>query len=101
MIKVELTELPVEKVKKIRDWLAREECAWVENCIASQIAAIQSEATNAALKEPHRTIGDPHALPPNAINEMKAAAVLQTFLDLLTRLRAEDTKFLTTKLTVF
>ena len=101
MIKVELTELPPEKIKKIREWLEREECAWLENCVASEIGKIQAEATNAALEEPHRTIGDPNALPPAAINKVKESAVLQTFLDVLKKMRDQETKFLTAKLTIF
>lgn len=101
MIKVELSELPVEKIKKIRDWLDKEECAWLEQCVASEIAEIQAEATNAALSEPHRTIGDPNALPPAAIDKIKEAAVLQTFLDVLKKMRDQNAKFQTAKLTIF
>lgn len=99
MIKAELTDIPVERIKKIRDWLDREECAWMENCVASEIAVIQANATNAALREPHRTIGDQHALPPESINQIKDAAVLQTFLDVLVKMRKNDTRFQTVKLT--
>lgn len=101
MIKVEKTELPPEKVRKIRDWLNAPECALLENCLASEIAEIQAEATNAALKEPHRTIGDPNALPPTSIDRIKESAVLQTFLDVLKKMRDENTKFETAHLTIF
>lgn len=94
-----MTDLPVEKVKKIREWLDKEESGWLENCVASEIAQIQAETTNAALSEPNRTIGDEHALPPAAVNKLKEAAVLQTFLDLLKRMRDKETKFQTAKLT--
>lgn len=99
MIKAEPTELPVEKIKKIREWLDREECAWMENCVASEIAVLQTNATNAALAEPHRTIGDEHALPPESINAIKEAAVLQTFLNTLVKMRDKETRFQTVKLT--
>lgn len=101
MIKVELSELSVDKVKKIRDWLAREECAWLENCVASQIAEIQAEATNVALAEPHRTIGDQYGLPPTSIDAIKRAALLQSFLDVLKKMSDQNTKFETAKLTIF
>lgn len=99
MIKVEMIDLPVEKIKRIREWLDKEECGWLENCIGSQIAALQADATNAALSEPHRTIGDEHALPPESVSKIKEAAVLQTFLDVLAEMRDQETKFQTAKLT--
>lgn len=101
MIKVEMADLPVEKIKKIREWLDKEECAWLENCVASQIAEIQSNATNGPLKQPHRTIGDPNAIPPESVDAIKRAAVLQTFLDVLRDMRLPETKFQDAKLTVY
>jgi hypothetical protein len=99
MIKVELSELPPEKVKKIQAWLDREECAWLENCVASEIAAKQAAATNLALTSPNRTIGDERALPPESINEIKEAAILQTFLDMLAKMRKPETRFKIVRLT--
>lgn len=100
MIKVEMTELPVERVKKIRDWLDKEECAWLENCVASEIAQTQAQATNLPLESPHRTIGDPNAIPPESVDMIKRAAVLQTFLDVLKKMRDKTTVFQTVKLTI-
>lgn len=100
MIKTEVSELPPEKIRKIREWLDREECAWVENCVRSEIAIIQADATNFALSEPQKTIGEPFALPSGSVTKIKEAAVLQTFLDMLAELRKPDTKFQTVKLTI-
>lgn len=100
MIKVEMTDLPIEKIKKIREWLDKEECAWLENCVASEIAKLQAEATNAALESPHSTIGDPHAIPPKSIDMLKSAALLQSFLGVLKQVREKETEFKTAKLTV-
>lgn len=95
-----MTDLPVEKINKIRAWLEKEECAWLENCVASEIAKIQAEATNHPLASPHRTIGDPNAIPPESVDKIKEAAVLQTFLDVLKRMRAKDSLFQVAKLTI-
>lgn len=100
MIKVEMNDLPVEKIKKIREWLDKEECAWLENCVASEIAQAQAEATNLPLNQPHRTIGDPNAIPPESIDMIKRAAILQAFLDVLKKMRDKDTKFQTVKLSI-
>jgi hypothetical protein len=93
MIKVEMSDLPVEKIKKIRDWLDKEECAWLENCVASEIAQAQAEATNLPLDQPHRTIGDPNAIPPESIDMIKNAAILQAFLDVLKRCATKTPDF--------
>lgn len=100
MIKVEMSDLPVEKVKKIRDWLDKEECAWMENCIASEIAKAQAEATNLSLSKPHLTIGDPNAISSESVDMIKNAALLQTFLDVLKRMRDKETQFQVAKLTI-
>lgn len=101
MIKAEVSELPPEKIRKIHEWLDREECAWVENCIRSEIARIQADATNFALSEPQKTIGEPAALPSGSILKLKQAAVLQTFIDMLAELRKPETKFETVKLSIY
>lgn len=100
MIKVEMSDLPVEKIKKIREWLDKEECAWLENCVASEIAEMQADATNHSLESPHQTIGDPHGLSPDSIDLIKRAAVLQTFLDVLKKMRDKETQFQTARLTI-
>ena len=100
MIKVELSELPIEKVRKIREWLDREEAAWLENSVAAEIASLQAEATNRALSSPGTVISEANALPSSSIGQIKDAAVLQTFLDMLAELRKPDTKFQTVKLTI-
>lgn len=100
MIKAEVSELPPEKIRKIREWLEREECAWVQNCVASEIAAIQADATNFALSEPQKTIGEQFALPSGSITKIKEAAILQSFLDILRSLSHPENKFQTVKLTI-
>lgn len=100
MINVQMTDLPVEKIKKIREWLDKEECAWMESCVASEIAQIQAQATNLPLESPHRTIGDPNAIPPESVDMIKRAAILQTFLDVLKKMRDKNTEFKTAKLTI-
>lgn len=95
-----MSDLPVEKIKKIQDWLDKEECAWLENCVASEIAQAQAEATNLPLDQPHRTIGDPNAIPPESIGMIKRAAILQAFLDVLKKMRDKNTAFQTAKLTI-
>lgn len=99
MIKAELTDLPIEKIKKIREWLDREECAWMENCVASEIAVLQAAATNAALSKPNRAIGLENALVFDEVIQIKEAAVLQMFLDVLAKMRDKETKFQSVKLT--
>lgn len=100
MINVEMTDLPVEKIKKIREWLDKEECAWLENCVASEIAQIQAQATNIPLEAPHRTIGHPTAFPDASVDMIKEAAILQTFLDVLKKMRDRNTEFKVAKLTI-
>lgn len=102
MINVELTDLPVEKIKKIREWLEKEECTWVEQSIAARIAVLQAEITNAALEKPNKTIGDETSVPvpPESLNQLREAAILTRFLGELKRLRKPETKFQTVKLTV-
>lgn len=99
MIKHELSDLATDKIRKIREWLDREEAGWIENCVGSQIAVLQAEATNLALTSPHKTIGDDKALPPQSIDLIKQAAVLQSFLDVFKNLREDETRFQTVKLT--
>lgn len=100
MIKVEMTDLPVEKIKKIQEWLDKEECAWLEQCVTAEIAEMQVKATNLPLSEPHRTIGDPNAIPPESVDLIKKAAVLQTFIDVLTKKRDKESVFRTARLTI-
>lgn len=99
MIKYELSDLATDKIRKIREWLDREEAGWIENCINSEIAVLQAEATNLALGSPHKTIGDENGLPPQSIDQIKRAAVLQSFLDVFKKLRDDETRFQTVKLT--
>lgn len=102
MITAQLSELPIDKIKKIREWLDREECGWLEQCIAARIAVLQVEVTNAALEKPNKTIGDESALPlpPESVNQIKEAAILTRFLGEFKRLRKPETKFQTVKLTI-
>lgn len=100
MINVEMTDLPIEKIKKIREWLDKEECGWMENCVASEIAQAQVQATNLPLDQPQRTIGDPNAIPPESMDMIKRAAILQTFLDVLKKMRDKNTEFKVAKLTI-
>jgi hypothetical protein len=100
MIKHELSELPPEKIRKIREWLDREECDWLKSCVASEIAVIQADATNLALGSPGQTIGEPNALPPASVTKIKEAAILQSFLDILAEMRKPETKFQTVRLTI-
>ena len=100
MIKVEMTELAVDKVKKIREWFDKEECAWLENCVAAQISELQVEATNLPLSKPQATMLEPSAFPQTSVAAIKEAAILQTFLDVLKEMRNKETKFYTAKLTV-
>ena len=103
MIKVEMTELAVEKVKKIREALDKEEIAWLENCVAAQISALQAEATNLPLSKPQATLAilsEETAFPKTSVAAIKEAAILQTFLDVLKEMRNKDTKFHTARLTV-
>lgn len=101
MIKVEMTDLPIEKIKKIREWLDKEECAWLENCVASEIAQLQATATNLPLNTPHITIAEEYAIPPDSIDMIKRAAVLQTFLDTVKEMRGKDAKFQIAKLSIY
>lgn len=100
MIKVEMTDLPIEKEKKIREWLDKEECAWLENCVASEIARLQAEATNGPLDSPHITIAEANAIPPKSVDLIKRAAILQSFIDVLKHSRDKNTKFQVAKLTI-
>lgn len=100
MIKVEMSELPLEKIKKIREWLDKEECGWLENCVASEIAQLQARATNLPLNNPHIAIAEEHAIPPDSIDMIKRAAILQTFLDTLKEMRGKESKFQVAKLTI-
>ena len=100
MIKVEMTELPVEKIKKIREWLDKEECAWLENCVASEVAQMQTEATNLSLEYPMRTIGDQNGMSLDSQTLLKRAAIRQSFLDVLKTLRDKETRFQVAKLTI-
>lgn len=92
MIKVTMSELPVDKIRKIREWLDKEECAWMENCIASQIAELQAEATNGPLTKPHLII-DKGEMPADALTALNEAAYLQIFLDVLKKTRDKETVF--------
>lgn len=98
MIKVEMSDLPVEKIKKIRDWLDKEESGWLENAVNAEIARLQCEATNQPLTRPHLLI-DKGEVPADALAALNDAAYLQIFLDVLKQMRDKETKFQSAKLT--
>lgn len=93
MITVTEVDFPVERVKKIQEWLMRDECGWVEEAVRADIAALQAEATNESLERPQIVIADPVPLSPEGVRAMKEAAVLACFLGVLGKLKDPNIKF--------
>jgi hypothetical protein len=63
-------------------WLNSIEAGTVNECVASEIALLESEAFAQAMAHPQKVIGS-EAIPPDAVAAFKKAARLKLFLDVL------------------
>lgn len=100
MINCQLEHLPSGRQQALLNWLATSEAATLIECVASEVAALESQATAKALEAADVTLARGE-LPQESQKALDRALRYQIFLDVFEELTKGDFQFRRARLSIF